>query len=106
MKLSEEFKSLPPVGSTDTVKGDLPAVYVFIPGSAATWVIWEYNEEYQEGFGMADLGLGFPELGYVSVEELESLKGPLGLPVEIDKSVKTRFEGYKAAGVPIPSFLQ
>ena len=28
--------------------------------------------------------LGFPEIGYVSLAELTSLRGPLGLPVERD----------------------
>lgn len=35
-------------------------------------------------FGLCDLGLGFPELGYVSLLELEALRGQAGLPVEID----------------------
>ena len=35
-------------------------------------------------FGLCDLGLGFPELGYVSRGELSRLRGPMGLPVERD----------------------
>ncbi|MNH46973.1 hypothetical protein D3C79_1099950 [compost metagenome] len=35
-------------------------------------------------FGLCDLGMGEPELGYVSVEELESVTGPRGLRVERD----------------------
>ena len=38
------------------------------------------------GFGLCDLGLGFPELGCVSLEELRCLRGKLGLPVERDFS--------------------
>jgi hypothetical protein len=33
---------------------------------------------------LCDLGLGFPELGYVSLREITALRGPLGLPVERD----------------------
>jgi hypothetical protein len=33
---------------------------------------------------LCDLGLGFPELGYVSLAEITALRGPLGLPVERD----------------------
>ncbi|WP_428610620.1 DUF2958 domain-containing protein [Sedimenticola sp.] len=33
---------------------------------------------------MCDLGLGMPELGYVRLSELASIRGPLGLPVERD----------------------
>jgi hypothetical protein len=35
-------------------------------------------------FGLCDLGLGMPELGFVSMHELRDLSGPLGLPIERD----------------------
>ena len=35
-------------------------------------------------FGLCDLGVGFPELGYVSFSELSRLRGPMGLAVECD----------------------
>jgi hypothetical protein len=35
-------------------------------------------------FGLRDLGLGEPELGYVSLHELAEVRGPLGLPLERD----------------------
>jgi hypothetical protein len=35
-------------------------------------------------FGLCDLGLGCPELGYVSLTELAAVRGRLGLPVERD----------------------
>ena len=106
MNLKEHLAKLPRLYKTDGLKGDLPAVYVFTPDSAATWVLWEYEPKTGEAFGLCDLGLGFPELGYVSIPELESVKGKLGLPVEVDKSVDTRFKGYELAGVPVPSFLR
>jgi Protein of unknown function (DUF2958) len=34
--------------------------------------------------GLFDLGLGYPELGYVSLRELAEVRGPLGLPLECD----------------------
>jgi hypothetical protein len=41
-------------------------------------------------FGLCDLGEGFPELGYVSLEELTSLSfRPLGLGIERDLHFKT-----------------
>ena len=33
-------------------------------------------------FGLCDLG--FPELGYVSLNELQGVRGPLGLGIERD----------------------
>jgi hypothetical protein len=35
-------------------------------------------------FGLRDLGLGCPELGFVCMREIRELRGPLGLPVERD----------------------
>lgn len=34
---------------------------------------------------MCDLGLGCPELGFVSLAELSTVRGQLGLPVERDR---------------------
>lgn len=104
--LEQHMVDLPKLRSTDGKTGDLPAVYAFTPDAQATWVIWEYDPAEKVGFGLCDLGLGFPELGYVSISELESLRGPLNLPVEVDTAIETRFAGYANAGVPIPSFLQ
>lgn len=61
----------------------IPVVKLFAPWGAATWILTEME---QDGvcFGLCDLGFGEPELGYVSIEELESVKGPHGLRVERD----------------------
>ena len=105
MELKDRLAKLPELGSTDTLKGDLPAVYVFTPDAGATWVLWEYSADEGNAFGLCDLGLGFPEMGYVSVPELEALRGKFGLPVEVDTTVTTRFQGYERAGVPTPEYL-
>jgi hypothetical protein len=36
-------------------------------------------------FGLCDLGMGTPELGFVCMREICELRGPLGLPVERDR---------------------
>jgi hypothetical protein len=60
-----------------------PAVKLFTPDASATWLISEVDPDDPDRlFGLCDLGLGCPELGYVSLAELSALKGPLGLPVE------------------------
>jgi hypothetical protein len=52
-------------------------------GGACTWLISE--KEGDTLFGLCDLGLGCPELGYVGLSELESAKfPPFGLGVERD----------------------
>ena len=63
----------------------LPVVKLFTPDAGATWLLTEIDpEDHDRAFGLCDLGLGFPELGYVSLAELQSLRGHLGLPVERD----------------------
>lgn len=42
-------------------------------------------------FGLCDLGFGFPELGSVSLAELERVKGRLGLGIERDLYFAARF---------------
>lgn len=59
---------------------------LFTPDAGATWWISEWHEI--EGivslFGLCDLGMGFPELGYVSLKELMIIRGRVGLPIERD----------------------
>ncbi|WP_319799037.1 DUF2958 domain-containing protein [Nitrobacter sp.] len=60
-----------------------PVVKLFTPDAGATWLI---TEAYPEGedvrlFGLCDLGMGCPELGYLMLSEIENVRG---LPVERD----------------------
>jgi hypothetical protein len=62
-----------------------PVVKLFTPDAGATWLISEIDPDDPDRlFGLCDLGLGSPELGYVSLTELRSVKGPLGLSIERD----------------------
>ena len=62
-----------------------PVVKLFTPDANATWLISEIDpHDRDQAFGLADLGLGFPEMGWVSIRELEVVRGRLGLPVERD----------------------
>ncbi len=61
-----------------------PVVKLFTPDAGATWL---FTEAYPEGddirlFGLCDLGMGCPELGYAMLSEIEVVRGKLGLPVE------------------------
>ena len=63
----------------------LPVVKLFTPDAGCTWLLTELDPEDPDiAFGLCDLGMGFPELGAVSIAELESVRGRLGLPVERD----------------------
>jgi len=70
---------------TDEGFDPLPVVKLFTPDAGATWLLTEIDPgDEDHAFGLCDLGLGFPELGYVSLAELMSARGRLGLPVELD----------------------
>ncbi|MBD9394174.1 DUF2958 domain-containing protein [Acidovorax sp. ACV01] len=69
-----------------------PVVKLFTPDAGGTWLLSEIAPDDEDrAFGLCDLGLGCPELGYVSLEELAGLRGRLGLPVEQD----LHFQGDK-----------
>ena len=73
------------VNALDTERDHFPAVKLFTPDGSATWLLTEVDPDDPDRlFGLCDLGLGFPELGYVSLQELIRLRGRLGLPVERD----------------------
>lgn len=62
-----------------------PAVKLFTPDAQATWLLTEIDpDEEDRAFGLCDLGLGLPEIGWVSLSELAELRGPMGLPIERD----------------------
>ena len=71
-----------------------PVVKLFTPEGEATWLLtaleFDSSDDGKEvvatgrAFGLCDLGMGFPELGYVDIGELEALRAGMGLPVERD----------------------
>lgn len=67
-----------------------PVVKLFTPDGGATWLLTELDPgEPDHAFGLCDLGMGCPELGYVSLAELQTVRGRLGLPVERDLHFQT-----------------
>jgi hypothetical protein len=63
----------------------VPVVKFFNPLGVGTWLATELEED--QLFGLADLG--FPELGYWSLSEMQALRLPFGLGIERD----LHFEG-------------
>jgi hypothetical protein len=63
--------------------GDSAVVWLkwFFPAGSATWFITEYSPDERRAFGLCDLG--YPELGYVSLDEIEAIN-IRGLRVERD----------------------
>lgn len=63
----------------------IPVVKWFAPWGSATWIITEMEQDGDTCFGLCDLGMGEPELGYVSLKEIMSRNGPYGLKIERDE---------------------
>jgi hypothetical protein len=79
-------------GAAERQTDYVPVVKYFDPTGAATWLITEMMpDEPDILFGLCDLGMGCPELGYVSLAELQSVKGRLGLGIERDLYFAPRF---------------
>jgi hypothetical protein len=64
----------------------VPVVKLFSPVGAATWLAIELDADGDTLFGLADLGLGCPELGSFSLSEIAAVRLPFGLLVERDRS--------------------
>ena len=68
----------------DDAMSTKPVVKLF-GGGACTWHLSELDSG-GIAFGLCDLGHGSPELGYVSMDELMSIRfPPFGLPIERDR---------------------
>jgi len=62
-----------------------PPLKLFTPWGGATWLLVSRDPDHHNIlFGLCDLGLGYPELGDVDLDELKALQGPWGLRVERD----------------------
>jgi len=72
-------------GGTARETDHVPVVKLFDPVGAAIWLITEMMPQDPDlMFGLCDLGMGFPELGYVRLSELEAIRLPLGFGIECD----------------------
>tara|TARA_Y100000593_G_C4290720_1_gene328099 strand:+ start:392 stop:679 length:288 start_codon:yes stop_codon:yes gene_type:complete len=81
--LTKELRAkLPPLYSTEKDEDPTAVAKFFTPDSNWTWYATEFDGE-DRFFGLVD---GFDkELGYFSLSELASARGPLGLPIERDR---------------------
>ena len=83
--LTPELRAALRANADHAAAGDhdpLPVLKLFNPLGAGTWLATELYDDDDTLFGLADLGFGCPELGYVSLSELASVRGKLGLPIE------------------------
>lgn len=85
-QLIENGRRQEPVRGTGQEIDFKPVVKLFTPCGNATWLLTEIDPENDDNaFGLCDLGMGFPELGNVSLSELASVQTPFGPAVERDR---------------------
>ncbi|MDM0117276.1 DUF2958 domain-containing protein [Variovorax sp. J22R133] len=69
-----------------------PVVKLFTPDAGATWLLGAIDPENPDlAYGLCDTGVGFPEIGWVSLAELRTVRGCMDLPVTRD----THFQAGK-----------
>ena len=83
--LTDELRAvLPPLYAQENTKDPMVYAKFFTPDSSWTWYVTEGSaEEHDFIFFGYVIGLE-REWGYFSLIELESVRGPLGLPIERD----------------------
>ncbi|OCX51918.1 hypothetical protein BEL04_18115 [Mucilaginibacter sp. PPCGB 2223] len=68
-----------------------PVAKLFLTNSNFVWLISELDPEYPEiAFGLCDLGMGWPELGYVNIDEILACQNPL-VQLENDLSFEGKY---------------
>ena len=79
-EIENRFKK---IGSQEKIEDPEIIVKFFDPTGSWTWYATEYNPKDKIFFGLVH---GHDkELGYFSLKELESVKGPFGLGIERDR---------------------
>ena len=68
-------------------------VHAHFFSSNGDWYITEIDKDEGLAFGHCDLGMGFPEWGYVSLVELEEARGRYGVAVERDTHFQPKTAG-------------
>lgn len=85
LALRANWDAQQPVKGTGQEIDHTPVVKLFNPVGAATWLLTEVDED-GIGFGLADLGFGSPELGYIDLNELAEIR-LLGGHVRIEQDL-------------------
>ena len=80
VKLADQLNTMPKTYEQDG-KGDEAVVHLHYFLGNMDWYITERDmeEDQIQAFGLADLGMGYPELGYISIEEITNAGAELDL---------------------------
>ena len=82
MTQAQKNKMIKNHNDQDGSKDFKAVIKLFDPTGSGTWYLSELDPNTNIAFGLCDLG--YPELGYVSLDELSNLKVKMGLGIERD----------------------
>jgi len=69
----------------DPNRDPCPVVKLYTPDACSVWLLSEILPDWPDvAFGLCDFGQGNPVLGFVSLTELETVRGPFGFRVTRD----------------------
>lgn len=80
-QLEANHREQEPVKGSNAERDFWPCAKLFLPWTSGTWLLTELEPDGL-AFGLADLG--YPEMGYISMDEIWEVVGPGGLRVERD----------------------
>jgi hypothetical protein len=86
----EIAKTIPPLYSQEDVSDPIAHVKYFTPDSSWTWYVTEYDPDPEERRAFGLVYGHEAELGDISIAELESIRGPAGLPIVRDPDFEPR----------------
>jgi hypothetical protein len=73
-------------------KDHVPVVKLLLPGTGCAWLLTELDpDDPLRAFGLCDLGMGVPDLGYVDLAELAGLKLPLNVKLQADPNFTGKY---------------
>jgi len=82
MTQAQKNKMIKNHNNQDGTKDFKAVIKLFDPTGSGTWYLSELDPNTNIAFGLCDMG--YPELGYVSLDELSNLKVKMGLGIERD----------------------
>jgi hypothetical protein len=93
---AEIKKKLLANGKNSDKSGMRPVLKLFNPMGAQTWIFSELDEDQDTLFGLCDLGMQSPELGYASLSEIMNIRLSFGLKIERDMhfTANKTLDGY------------
>jgi len=74
----------------NTDQDHAPVVKWFTPDANATWLVSEIVDE-ETAFGLCDMGHGFPELGYINLEDITSYVSRFANKIERDITFEGKY---------------